>query len=106
MIAMLSSKIRNSTLRPKIVSKRSRIGNASENEEHAKEIVSASVVDLEVQPCRLDTHAIRNHVFGLTQTKNPPDADLVEPESPEKSASTTSNCFNLSVLSLTLPHNL
>jgi len=78
-------------------------GRASENNDMARDTISASVVDLLVAGCRFDTHISGNQVSGPARTRYPPDVDRLVSEFPQRSASTNRSSFKSFGKSLTLP---
>eukprot|EP00973_Karenia_brevis_P058919 8202271-Karenia_brevis.AAC.1 len=73
--------------RPSICSHKSICGKASWKRLAAREMISASVVDLLVDVCLLHNHASGKKVFGPASARNPPEVDRTSELSPAKSAS-------------------
>ena len=105
-VAWLSSITRSFTERWRSSSHNCKDGIPSWYKEYARDMTSLSVVDLEVEVCRLDTQAKGKNDVGPRSTRNPPEVDLAFSLSPAKSASTYSWSSRSSSLSLIEPANL
>ena len=88
MVAWLSSSMRSVTLRPSNNSHNCKAGRPSWYKECGRDTTSDSVVERDVDVCRLLTQASGKKVLGPCSTRNPPDVDLPVRRSPAKSAST------------------
>ena len=87
-VAWLSSLTLSVTGLPKRRSQSWSEGIPSANKEWARLITSDSVVDREVDVCRLETHANGKHDLGPCTIRYPPFVDFECDRSPQKSAST------------------